>query len=140
VADEHRRAEDDGPEVDDDPNVDASESRSSDLDAMGKDKRRAVVGGHYGASVRKQLTIYGLFLAFTIIVVIAFLTVVDSIDNREIALEDTAPWTQATAEQTAPRPIDFPRNGPTDTIPVDEIDRAVPPTESDSETETGPGG
>ena len=72
---------------------------SNDLDLMGNDKRRTVVGEQYGATVRKQLTVYGIFLAVSVGLVIAFLTVVSSIDNAEIALEDTAPWTQASAEQ-----------------------------------------
>jgi hypothetical protein len=139
VADEDRRPEEDERGYDDRPDVDAGESGPTEVDAMGKDKRRAVVGGQYGASARKQLLVYGAFFAVVIVLAIAFLTVVDGIDNREIALEDTGPWTEATAEQTAPRPIDFPRNGPTDTIPVDEINRAVPPTESDEETETETG-
>jgi hypothetical protein len=97
----------------------------SDLDAMGLDKRRQVVGGQYGATVRKQLTVYGLFTAFVIGLAIAFLTVVSGVDNREIELENTAPWAQSAAPQEAPRDIDFPANGPVDTIPVDEIGDAV---------------
>lgn len=138
MADEHRGPEEQERDFDH-PGDDAGGSTPSDVDAMGKDKRRGVVGGQYGATLRKQLTIYGLFTAFVVIVVIAFLTVVNSVDNREIALEDTGPWTEPTAEQTAPRPIDFPRNGPTDTIPVDEIGRAAGPTASDAETETETG-
>jgi hypothetical protein len=106
----------------------------TDTDAMGQDKRRQVVGQQYGATVRKQLTVYGIFLAVVAVVVIAFLTVVSGIDNREIPLEDTAPWTAAGAEVEAPRDIDFPRNGPQDTIPEDEIGQAVPAAESDAQT------
>lgn len=110
------------------------EEQPSDLDAMGHDKRRAVVGEQYGATVRKQLTVYGIFLAVTAALVIGFLTIVSSIDNAEIPLEDTAPWTAASATQTAPRDTDFPRNGPDNTIPEDEIGRAVPAEESDQQS------
>jgi hypothetical protein len=104
------------------------------VDAMGQDKRRQVVGQQYGATVRKQLTVYGIFLAVVVGIVIAFLTVVSGIDNREMPLEDTAPWTAADAELEAPRDIDFPRNGPQDTIPEEEIGQAVPPDVSDAES------
>ena len=35
----------------------------SDVDSMGLDKRRQVVGQQYGASAKKQLTVYGIVLA-----------------------------------------------------------------------------
>jgi hypothetical protein len=103
-----------------------------DVDAIGNDKRRAVVGQQYGASARKQLTVYGIFIAVVVGLAILFLTVVSNVDNREIPLEDTAPWTQASASQEPPRDVDFPRNGPQDTIPADEIGKAPLPQKSDS--------
>lgn len=109
-----------------------SDTVPSDVDSMGLDKRRQVVGKRYGASIQKQLTVYGIFLAGVVAIVIVFLTVVNGIDNRDIPLEDTAPWTGATASQEAPRDVDFPRNGPQDTIPENEIGKAVPAEQSDS--------
>lgn len=92
----------------------------SDLDAMGNDKRRAVIGGQYGASKKKQLVLYAAALAVAAVVFIGGGTIVSNKDNAEIPLKDTAPW--ATAENVdEPRPIDFRANGPTDSIPVDEI-------------------
>lgn len=111
-----------------------SGTQPSNVDAMGNDKRRQVVGKQYGATVQKQLTVYGIFLAIVAAIVIAFLTVVNGVDNREIPLEDTAPWTAAGAELEAPRDVDFPRNGPQDTIPADEIGRAVPASTSDAQS------
>ena len=93
----------------------------SDVDAMGNDKRREVVGQQYGASRGKKLAIYGGVLGFIAVLVIAFLTVVRGYDNRDVPLEDTAPWTQAGASQEPPRDVDFKRNGPSDTIPTEEI-------------------
>jgi hypothetical protein len=113
------------------------EHQPSDVDAMGKDKRRQVVGGQYGATLRKQLTVYGIFVAIVVVGVIAFLTVVSSIDNREMPLENTAPWTEATATQEPPRDIDFPRNGPEDTIPRDELGQAVPPPQPRDDADNG---
>ncbi len=72
-------------------------------------------------SARKRLLVYGIAVAVIVLVVVAFLTVVSNVDNREIPLEDTAPWAAEDAPQEAPRDIDFQRNGPTDTIPANEI-------------------
>jgi hypothetical protein len=88
------------------------EEREGDLDAMGNDKRRQVIGQQYGATVRKRLLVYGAFVAVIVVAIIAFLTVVSSYDNRDIELKDTAPWTQAGAPQSPPRDIDFKANGP----------------------------
>ena len=84
----------------------------SDVDAMGNDKRREVIGKQYGATVRKRLLVYGAVVGVIVLGVIVFLTVVSGYDNRDISLEDTAPWTSADASQDPPRPIDFKANGP----------------------------
>ncbi len=105
-----------------------------DRDAMGQDKRRQVVGQQYGATLRKQITVYGIFVAVIVGLVLIFLTVVNNIDNRDIPLKDTAPWTEASAKQTQPRDIDFPRNGPQDTIPQNQIGTAVPASRSDKQS------
>ena len=95
----------------------------SDVDAMGNDKRRAVIGGQYGASVRKRLVVYGLAVAVVIGLVIVSLTVVSNVDNKDIALKDTAPWTEAEGSLDAPRDLDYIRSGPGEqnTIPPDDI-------------------
>ena len=90
---------------------------------MGNDKRRTVVGQQYGATVRKRLIVYGAAVGVIVLIIIGFLTIVTSLDEREVALEDTAPWTQVEAsEQNPPRDVDFKANGPTDTIPESEIE------------------
>jgi hypothetical protein len=96
------------------------EGKSKDVDAMGRDKRRGVIGGQYGATVRKQLTVYGAFIAVVGLLGIVALTVISGYDNREIPLENTAPWAKV-ATQDQPRPVDFPENGPENTIPREEI-------------------
>lgn len=93
----------------------------SDLDAMGNDKRRPVIGQQYGASARKRLIVYGIAVTVLVLVVVAFLTVISGVDERKIALKETAPWSASGAPQEAPRDVDFQRNGPTDTIPANEI-------------------
>jgi hypothetical protein len=106
------------------------EERDADLDAMGNDKRRAVIGQQYGATVRKRLLVYGAVVGIIVVAVIVFLTVVSGYDNRDIELKDTAPWSKADAAQEAPRDVDFKANGPREckqlcssdiTMPADEI-------------------
>jgi hypothetical protein len=92
-----------------------------DLDAMGNDKRRAVIGQQYGASARKRLIVYGVAVGVMVLVVVAFATVVSSVDNRDIAVENTAPWAQAGVRQEPPRDVDFSRNGPDDSVAPDQV-------------------
>lgn len=93
----------------------------SEVDAMGNDKRRVVIGGQYGASVRKRIAVYGIAVAVIVGAVILSLTVVSGIDSKEIPLKDTGPWTAASASQDPPRDVDFNRNGPDNTIPQEDI-------------------
>lgn len=92
------------------------EGKDNRIDAMGKDKYRDVIGGQYGATLRKRVLVYGSVLAIIIVIVVVSLTVVRNYDGRDIALKDTAPWTEAGATQAKPRDTDFPPNGPTKTI------------------------
>ena len=100
---------------------DSSEERDKSVDAMGQDKYRTVIGGQYGASIRKRLLIYGSVLAVIVVIVVVSLTVVRNYDGREMPLKDTGPWTEAGAKQATPRDDDFPRNGPTNTIKRSKI-------------------
>ena len=88
------------------------EEREGDLDAMGNDKRRQVIGQQYGATVRKRLLVYGAVIGVIIVGAIVFLTVVDGYDNRDMPIEDTAPWAKADAAHEPPRDVDFKANGP----------------------------
>ena len=84
----------------------------SEVDAMGLDKRRTVTGQQYGASFAKQATVYGIFLAVVVVLVIGGKLAADELDKGPEVNPDKAPWSQAEAEQTPPAPIDFPP-GPT---------------------------
>lgn len=82
----------------------------SDVDAMGLDKRRPVVGKQYGASATKQATVYGIAIAVIVGLVIGGKLAADELDKGPSVNPDKAPWSQADAEQRPPEPIDFPRN------------------------------
>src|SRR5215204_5864376 len=86
--------------------------RDGDLDAMGNDKRRKVIGEQYGATVRKRLLVYGAAIGVIVVGVIVFLTVVSGYDNPDMPLKDTAPWMKADGSQLPPRDVDFKANGP----------------------------
>ena len=98
-----------------------SVSSRSDVDAMGNDKRRAVIGGQYGASVRKRLIVYGVAVAVVIGLVIVSLTVVTNVDQKDIALKETAPWTNADGPLEEPRDLDFIRGGGGDDLDPEDI-------------------
>lgn len=89
----------------------APRSDPTDLDAMGNDKRRAVIGRQYGATMRKRLLVWGGVVAAIVIAAVIFLTFVTAYDDRDQPIENTAPWATA-ANVLPPRDVDFKANGP----------------------------
>ena len=83
----------------------------SDVDAMGLDKRRAVVGGSYSPSFAKQATLYGSALAIIAALFIGGKLLIDELDQPPDEQETSAPWAQPGAAQTPPGDPDFPPNG-----------------------------
>jgi hypothetical protein len=75
-----------------DPEERLARHDQSDVDAMGLDKRRPVIGGQFGASPARQATIYGIFIAVVAALVIGGLLLVDSIDQPPAENADAAPW------------------------------------------------
>jgi hypothetical protein len=78
----------------------------SDVDAMGLDKRRGVVGERYGASFAKQATVYGVFLAVVVALVIGGKLAIDELDKGPEVNEDKAAWSGNDRDVA---PIDSPR-------------------------------
>ena len=77
----------------------------SNVDAMGLDKRRSVVGGSYSPSLARQATLYGIFLAVAAALVIGFLVLANQLDQPPDSYPDEAPWSQADAPQRSPEPL-----------------------------------
>ena len=75
----------------------------SDVDAMGLDKRRAVVGERYGASFAKQARSTACSSSSSSRSLIGGKLAVDELDQGPEVNADKAPWSQADAEQTAAR-------------------------------------
>jgi hypothetical protein len=85
-----------------------SRHEQSDVDAMGLDKRRPVIGGSYSPSLARQATIYGIFLAVLAALVFVAILAVDELDKPPEKYQDEAPWVNSHRE---PAPIDFPEYG-----------------------------
>jgi hypothetical protein len=80
----------------------------ADVDAMGLDKRREVVGQSYGPSVDRQAAIYGIFLAVLAALVIGGKLLADELDRPPAEVKDQAAWT---GNDIAPTDIDFRSSG-----------------------------
>lgn len=89
-----------------DPEDRLARHEQSDVDAMGRDKRREVVGGSYGPSFAKQATLYGGVLAIVAALVIGFIVLAGKLDASPETFPDEAPWSNAEAPQTPVEPID----------------------------------
>jgi hypothetical protein len=78
----------------------------SEVDAMGKDKRRAVVGESHGPSLGRQLVLYGVFLLVLTGLFVGGLFLVGKLDKgvgKDVP--NTAPWSKQDARQIQPKPI-----------------------------------
>jgi hypothetical protein len=69
------------------------------VDAMGQDKYRKVVGKRYGLSRTRQFLFYGIFLAFVIAAYIGLKAAADSLDKAPAHDTDQAPWSKPGAPQ-----------------------------------------
>lgn len=88
----------------DQPAGDGSPTREVQLDAMGHDKRRQVVGKSYGASKTKQATVYLAFVALLVGLVIGGKILIGKLDKAP-TISNTAPWAQPGVKQTPPKPL-----------------------------------
>jgi hypothetical protein len=80
--------------------------QQSDVDAMGKDKRRAVIGESYGPSKLRQVTLYGIVLAAVAALTIGVTVLLDHTDRFPSGkVPHTAPWAQPGAKQHPPKPL-----------------------------------
>jgi hypothetical protein len=78
----------------------------SEVDAMGKDKRRVVVGHSYGPSKMRQLALYGVFLLVVAALLFGGKLLVDSLDTPVGKnIPNSAPWAQPNAPQHPPKPL-----------------------------------
>jgi len=90
------------------PSEEAKAHIPSDVDAMGEDKRREVVGHSYGPSRRSQIMFFITVAAALVVVVGGWLTLVALFDKPPTHFTDQAPWSKPAgtaalqAEQNVP--------------------------------------
>jgi hypothetical protein len=75
--------------------------RPSDVDAMGQDKRRQVIGHAYGPSRRSQLIFFAAVAAVIVIVVGGSMAAIAAFDQPEDSYADRAPWSSPDVPQNA---------------------------------------
>ncbi|HEY6654439.1 MAG TPA: hypothetical protein VI028_09960 [Solirubrobacterales bacterium] len=89
----------------------AKRHQPSDVDAMGRDKRREVVGHSYGPSARSQIMFFVAVGAVVVVIVGGWLGLVALFDKPPTHYKDTAPWsttaaTASLAAQQNAKPVD----------------------------------
>ncbi len=77
----------------------------SNVDAMGHDKRRQVVGKTYGPTLARQLVLYGIFLVIVAAIAFGVKVAVDHFDQPPKHFSAQAPWAQKGAKQIPPKPL-----------------------------------
>src|SRR3954470_81132 len=78
----------------------------SEVDAMGLDKRRTVVGEKVGPSKKRQLAVSPGFLAIVVPLVGGGITLVGSLDTSVGKnVPNSAPWSKSGAKQLEPKRI-----------------------------------
>jgi hypothetical protein len=77
------------------PSEEAKAHEPSDVDAMGQDKRREVVGHSYGPSRRSQVVFFGIVIGLIVLLIGGSLAAVNAFDQPEDEYPDEAPWVDA---------------------------------------------
>ena len=77
----------------------------SDKDAMGKDKRRQVVGGRYGPTRQRVFVTFAAFFAVMGALITGLYFLAKELDEPPAENPDVAPWSAPDAEQAPPRPL-----------------------------------
>jgi hypothetical protein len=77
----------------------------SQQDAMGRDKRRSVVGERHAPTFARQAALYGIFLAVVVVLAIGAKLLVDKADQPPKTNPAVAPWAQPDAPQHPPKPL-----------------------------------
>lgn len=77
----------------------------SDVDAMGLDKRREVIGQVYGPTRTRIVVRFVIFIAVVIVLLVAAKLAVDQLDKPPATNAAEAPWAQPDAPQRPPKPL-----------------------------------
>ncbi len=77
--------------------------RADDLDAMGKPRRRKVIGETYGPTKTRQIALYVAFVAVIAAVFFGGKLAIDKLDKPPEHIEAQAPWAQPDSPQLPPQ-------------------------------------
>jgi hypothetical protein len=80
------------------PSEEAKRHEPSDVDAMGQDKRRQVVGHSYGPSRSSQLMFFVAVATMLVVVVGGWLALVAAFDNPPEPFSERAPWSTTASD------------------------------------------
>jgi hypothetical protein len=84
------------------PSEEAKQHEPSDLDAMGQDKRRSVVGNTYGPTRRRQALFFAMAAGVAVLLVVGAIAAIHAFDQPEKNYPDEAPWAQAEGADNPP--------------------------------------
>ncbi len=108
-----------------DPSEEAKAHQPSDVDAMGQDKRRQVVGHSYGPSRRSQVLFFVLVAVIGVAIIGGWMAAVAALDQTPDEFPDKAPWTKTAStpelraqQQATPKPVDTPCGEPGNDYPA----------------------
>jgi hypothetical protein len=119
------------------PSEEAKRREPSDVDAMGQDKRRQVVGHTYGPSKRRQIMFFVAVAAVLVVIVGGWLTMVSLFDKPPTHFSDRAPWSKtptdpALAAEQNSQPVSpaSPCGEPGNEYPVPSESPCAPPSKA----------
>jgi len=92
-------------------------AQASDVDAMGQDKRRQIVGHAYGPSKRSQFLFFVAIGVLLVVLIGGSLAAVAAFDQPPDSDPDEAPWSEADAAQTPPNDPSGPCGEPGNAYP-----------------------
>lgn len=117
----------------------AKRHQPSDVDAMGRDKRREVVGHFYGPSARSQIMFFVAVGAVVVAIVGGWLGLVALFDKPPTHYKDTAPWSTTAANaslaaQQNAKPVDptEPCGEPGNPYPIPPQSPCAPPSKANA--------
>jgi hypothetical protein len=105
----------------------------SDVDAMGQNKRRAVVGHAYGPSKKSQILFFAAVGAVFLVLIGGSLLAVAAFDKAPDSYPDEAPWSEADAEQISTRDPSGPCGEPGNAYPFPADSACATGTNSEGE-------
>lgn len=85
--------------------VEVAPREASDLDAMGQDKRREVVGRSHGPSFARQAAPYLAFIVVIAAIAVGVRLLVDKYGQPPKHFANEAPWAQPGVKQIPPKPL-----------------------------------